>query len=656
MKLSMFSNLKKALFVVTLIVLLSTLSFAGVTYKDGKVIFTFKAQANVVYLAGTFNNWSPTAWAMKLVDGVWTYEAELKPGTYQYKFVIDGKTWKEDPEAPAYVDDGFGGKNGIFTLTDDGTIVAPEGTTQAQTQQRGKKYILNEKRKNTIFVDADGYVIIRYYNKDAKQPYIAGSFNNWKADDTPLYFIEDGWWEAVLELQPGVYEYKFVVDGNWIPDPNAFAYTDDGFGGLNAVIEVAREGGKLVVKVPATAVKEGKQEEAKVEEKKPVATVGKVTPGLSVVDGKVVFAVKKENAQEAYLAGSFNGWNPRAQKMQLVDGYWVTTLALQPGVHKYKFVFVIGGNDVWEEDPLAPAYEPDGFGGKNGVFKLVEKEGKLAIEGVESQAGGLPVKGKYEFTYSFSTDSNKILVFTGATNKLTLTFNPNSDLTLSIAYGGASIDNALFKLTNDKLTIGFHYKNGWDFPVTGKDTGIVFSYDIAKNTKLVFGLGYENSELPLVAGVTFGGLSVYGAKGYFTNDYSILAQYSLEVPFTLLLTGMYSLDNTYYFGFDFGTEQLALGAGFDGAIINFYGSSKISSYDVLLQGELDISTPDLVLEIVAKDNLYKLGLSYTLSTQAISLLVGTFDKEKELNLKISFNDFSNILTSTTLTLSGAINF
>jgi hypothetical protein len=656
MKLSMFSNLKKALFVVALIVLLSTLSFAGVTYKDGKVIFTFKAQANVVYLAGTFNNWSPTAWAMKLVDGVWTYEAELKPGTYQYKFVIDGKTWKEDPEAPAYVDDGFGGKNGIFTLTDDGKIVAPEGTAQAQTQQGGKKYILNEKRENTIFVDADGYVIIRYYNKDAKQPYIAGSFNNWKADDTPLYFIEDGWWEAVLELQPGVYEYKFVVDGNWIPDPNAFAYTDDGFGGLNAVIEVASEGGKLVVKAPATAVKEGKQEGAKVEEKKPVATVGKVTPGLSIVDGKVVFAVKKENAQEAYLAGSFNGWNPRAQKMELIDGYWVTTLALQPGVHKYKFVFVIGGNDVWEEDPLAPAYEPDGFGGKNGVFKLVEKDGKLAIEGVESQARGLPVKGKYEFTYEFSTDSSKILVFSGATNKLTLTFNPNPDLTLTIAYGGANINSALFKLASDKLTIGFHYKSAWDFPVKGKDTGIVFSYDIAKNTKLVFGLGYENSELPLVAGVTFGGLSVYGAKGYFTNDYSALAQYLLEVPFTLLLTGMYSLDNTYYFGFDFGTEKLALGAGFDGAIINFYGSSKISSYDVLLQGELDISTPDLVLEIVAKDNLYKLGLNYTLSTQVISFLVGIFDKEKELNLKISFNDLSNILTSTTLTLSGAINF
>jgi len=657
MKFSMSSNsYRKAFFVIFLIFIFSTLSLARVVYKDGKVVFTFQAQANVVYLAGTFNNWSPTAWAMKLVDGVWTYEAELKPGTYQYKFVIDGKTWKEDPEAPAYVDDGFGGKNGIFTLTDDGKIVAPEGTTQAQTQQGGKKYILNEKRENTIFVDADGYVIIRYYNKDAKQPFIAGSFNNWKADESALYFVEDGWWEAVLELQPGIYEYKFIVDGNWIADPNAFAYTDDGFGGVNAVIEVAREGGKLVVRAPEGAVKEEKEKQVtKAEEKSAVVTT-KAGPGLSIVEGKVYFAVKKENTQEAYLAGSFNGWNPRAQKMQLVDGYWTTTLALQPGVHKYKFVFVIGGNDVWEEDPLAPAYEPDGYGGKNGVFKLLEKDGKLAIEGVESQGGGLPVKGKYEFTYSFSTDSNKILVFTGATNKLTLTFNPNSDLTLSIAYGGASIDNALFKLTNDKLTIGFHYKSAWDFPVTGKDTGIVFSYDIAKNTKFVFGLGYENSELPLVAGVKFGGLSVYGAKGYFTNDYSVLAQYSLEVPFTLLLTGMYSLDNTYYFRFDFGTEQLALGAGFDGAIMDFYASSRISTYDVLLQGKLDLQRSDLTLDVTAKADTYKFGLGYKLSTQTISLSAGTFDKEKELNLKVSFDNLSDIPNSTKLTLSGAVKF
>lgn len=662
MKFPMFSNFyRKTFFVIALIALLSTLSLAGVTYKDGKVVFTFQTQANVVYLAGTFNNWSPTAWEMKLVDGVWTYEVELKPGTYQYKFVIDGKTWKEDPEAPAYVDDGFGGKNGIFTLTDDGKITAPEGTAPAQAQQGGKKYVLNEKRENTIFVDADGYVIIRYYNKDAKQPYIAGSFNNWKADDTPLYFIEDGWWEAVLELQPGVYEYKFVVDGNWIPDPNAFAYTDDGFGGLNAVIEVARENGKLVVRAPATAVKEEKQEEAK-EQRESAVTTSKVTPGLSIVDGKVMFAVKKENAQEAYLAGSFNGWNPRAQKMQLVDGYWVATLALQPGVHKYKYVFVIGGNDVWEEDPLAPAYEPDGFGGKNGVFKLIEKDGKLAIEGVESQAGGLPVKGKYEFTYSFKLDATKYLIFTGApTTKLTLTFVPNPDIAVALVYSGATVDSALFNLKSDKLNVGFHYKIPWNLPagIKAKDTGIVLSYDVMKDLSVIFGLGYTSNKLPIVSGLEFKGLVLVGAYDYYATGYSIAVGYNMEKPFSLSVEGLYNVANSsYYIDMSFSTEQFAISGNFDGNKFYAEGQTGIFGFGLYANGTYTLGSKNYTVYGQITVDKYKFGIGYEKSstTNAVSVVLGRFDDVSDVKLTIRNTNLQNIMGATTLILTGVVNF
>jgi len=49
-------------------------------------------------------------------------------------------------------------------------------------------------------------------------------------------------------LTPGIYEYKFITDGNWIVDPNAFAYVDDGFGGKNGVFEVYEENGGLKVR------------------------------------------------------------------------------------------------------------------------------------------------------------------------------------------------------------------------------------------------------------------------------------------------------------------------------------------------------------------------------------------------------------------------
>jgi 5'-AMP-activated protein kinase regulatory beta subunit len=53
--------------------------------------------AKRVYLAGTFNDWNPEATAMEEAgDGVWKLRLKLKPGRYEYKFVVDGK-WCCDP-------------------------------------------------------------------------------------------------------------------------------------------------------------------------------------------------------------------------------------------------------------------------------------------------------------------------------------------------------------------------------------------------------------------------------------------------------------------------------------------------------------------------------------------------------------------------------
>jgi len=114
---------------------------------------------------------------MQFVDGVWQLAIALDPGTYQYKFVINGTTWKEDPEALSYVDDGFGGRNGAFTLTNDGKIEPVGGQLQTASQAL-KNYEPNSARKDTIYVDQDGYVVIRLYT-NAKSVFIAGDFNNW---------------------------------------------------------------------------------------------------------------------------------------------------------------------------------------------------------------------------------------------------------------------------------------------------------------------------------------------------------------------------------------------------------------------------------------------------------------------------------------------
>lgn len=68
---------------------------------------------------------------------------------------------------------------------------------------------------------------------------VAGSFNNWDPDRTPMH-LENGRWVATLLLPPNSYEYMFVVDDDtWVTDPFALTTRDDGFGSRNAVLDLS---------------------------------------------------------------------------------------------------------------------------------------------------------------------------------------------------------------------------------------------------------------------------------------------------------------------------------------------------------------------------------------------------------------------------------
>lgn len=67
----------------------------------------------------------------------------------------------------------------------------------------------------------------------------AGDFNGWNPSRTPLEQTAEGAWTVTLPLEPGRYEYQFVVDGDrWIGDPFAVEQSNDGFGSRNAVLDV----------------------------------------------------------------------------------------------------------------------------------------------------------------------------------------------------------------------------------------------------------------------------------------------------------------------------------------------------------------------------------------------------------------------------------
>jgi len=68
---------------------------------------------------------------------------------------------------------------------------------------------------------------------------VAGDFNAWEGEYELEDLDGDGIWTGRVLLSPGVHQYMFVIDGSdWVTDPNAERYTDDGFGNQNAIIAV----------------------------------------------------------------------------------------------------------------------------------------------------------------------------------------------------------------------------------------------------------------------------------------------------------------------------------------------------------------------------------------------------------------------------------
>ncbi len=76
---------------------------------------------------------------------------------------------------------------------------------------------------------------------NAQEVFLCGDFNQWSpASLRMLRRPDNGHWEKRLTLAPGHYEYKFLVDGEWVNDPEAHENVPNKWGSLNSVLEVHR--------------------------------------------------------------------------------------------------------------------------------------------------------------------------------------------------------------------------------------------------------------------------------------------------------------------------------------------------------------------------------------------------------------------------------
>ena len=84
------------------------------------------------------------------------------------------------------------------------------------------------------------YVQFSFEAPEAQSVSVAGDFEGWAGSHTLEDLDGDGVWTGRIPLRPGVHAYMFIVDEtDWITDPHAQRYADDGFGNRNAILAVA---------------------------------------------------------------------------------------------------------------------------------------------------------------------------------------------------------------------------------------------------------------------------------------------------------------------------------------------------------------------------------------------------------------------------------
>ncbi|PIA77783.1 hypothetical protein BFR04_10170 [Gaetbulibacter sp. 4G1] len=254
-----------------------------------------------VVVSGEFNNWSKNKWYMTKV-GVDRYELKKNihdftdEFSWEFKFVINNSFWAEPSKK-------------------DGNIAkAKKNGRKLHGVYNLKMYLAHPNEKGNAHFKLKGFT-------DAKRVIVAGSFNKWNENLFKMEKIDDGW-ELTLKIKPGVYEYRFIVDGKWMEDPNNIHKVKNEFKEYNSLIDIKEY----------TAFK---------------------LRGYT-------------NAKKVVLTGTFNNWNEHDYVMRKMDYGWKYVIPLSGGKHHYKFIV----DGTWVLDPHNSVKEYDNNGHVNSVCMI----------------------------------------------------------------------------------------------------------------------------------------------------------------------------------------------------------------------------------------------------------------------------------------------
>ena len=235
---------------------------------------------------------------------------------------------------------------------------------------------------------------------------MTGSFNKWNEDLFKMDKTGNGW-EFTLKMKPDAYQYRYIVDGQWMEDPNNSNKAENEFGEYNSIIDIKAyttfklKGYTEAKNVILAGSFNNWNEQAMVMRKMDygwkyvIPLSGGKHHYKFIVDGKwmedpnnahkvynehhtfnSILTIKKtvtfelkgyKNAENVVLTGSFNNWDGKDLPMKKIDDKWLCTLTLKGGKHHYKYIV----DGKWIVDPDNTIKERDEYGNINSV-KMVE--------------------------------------------------------------------------------------------------------------------------------------------------------------------------------------------------------------------------------------------------------------------------------------------
>lgn len=99
---------------------------------------------------------------------------------------------------------------------------------------------LEEARKRSA-PDSRQTVVLRFRGYADNDVQLAGDFNNWEPDQNVATRRNGDTVEKTIKLQPGVYQYRLVVDGQWRDDASNPERMQNLMGGYNSILRVEEE-------------------------------------------------------------------------------------------------------------------------------------------------------------------------------------------------------------------------------------------------------------------------------------------------------------------------------------------------------------------------------------------------------------------------------